>query len=131
LLSATLQGSIARTMVRDYEANYQELSGAANMGTYLRDLYFEGGAWSCVLGTLLYSALVNFAYVQFRKRQSPLWMCIYINFLFAWIWLEFNNFFAVLTIYVNAVFIAMVVIAGAVLAKAIHPAQGSRPTQIV
>ena len=131
LLSATLQGSIARTMVREYEANYQELSGAANMGTYLRDLYFEGGAWSCIIGTLLYAALVNIAYVQFRKRRSPLWMCIYINFLFAWIWLGFNNFFAVLTIYVNAVFIAMVVIAGAVLSKAVHPAQGSRPTQLV
>jgi oligosaccharide repeat unit polymerase len=131
LLSATLQGAIARTMVKDYEANYQELSGAANMGTYLRDLYFEGGVWSCIIGTLLYSALVNLAYVQFRKRQSPLWMCVYINFLFAWIWLGFNNFFAVLTLYSNALFLAMVVMAGAILSKAVHPAQGSRPTQIV
>jgi oligosaccharide repeat unit polymerase len=128
LLSATLQGSIARTMVRDYEANYHELSGAANMGTYLRDLYFEGGVWSCMIGTVLYSALVNIAYVQFRKRQSPLWMCIYINFLFAWIWIGFNNFFAVLTLYTNAVFMATVVIAGAILSKAVRHAQGSPVT---
>lgn len=125
LLSATLQGSIARTMVKGYEANYHELQGAANMGTFLRDLYFEGGAWSCMIGTVLYSALVNFVYVQFRKRQSPLWMCIYINFLFAWIWIGFNNFFAVLTVYANAVLIALVVIAGAVLAKAIPHHAGS------
>ena len=126
LLSATLQGSVARTAVKDYEANYHELSGAANMGTYLRDLYFEGGAWSCLIGTLLYSALVNFVYVQFRQRQSSLWMCIYINFLFAWLWIGFNNFFAVLTIYVNAAFIAMVVIAGAVLSKAVRRTQASQ-----
>lgn len=126
LLSATLHGSVARTAVKDYEANYHELSGAANMGTYLRDLYFEGGAWFCLIGTLLYSALVNFVYVQFRRRQSPLWMCIYINFLFAWIWIGFNNFFAVLTVYANAAFIAMVVIAGAVLSKAARRTQASQ-----
>lgn len=123
LLSATLQGSIAQTMMKDYQANYHELQGAANMGTYLRDLYFEGGAWSCVIGSCLYTALVNFAYVQFRKRQSPLWMCLYINFLFAWIWIGFNNFFAVLTVYANAAFIVMVVAAGAILSKAIHPGE--------
>ncbi|HKM48929.1 MAG TPA: O-antigen polymerase [Terriglobales bacterium] len=131
LLSATLQGSIARTMVKDYEANYHELTGAANMGTYLRDLYFEGGAWFCLIGTFLYTALVNLAYVQFRKRQSPLWMCIYINFLFAWIWIGFNNFFAVLTIYANAVFMAMVVIAGAILSKAVPQAQDSPATLVL
>ena len=119
-LSALMQGSIARSMVQNYEANYNELSGAANMGTYLRDLYFEGGAWFCVIGTILYTAFINAVYVWFRKRQSALWMCIYINFAFAWIWLVFNNFFAVLSLYANAAYMVMVVAGGAVLYKAVN-----------
>jgi hypothetical protein len=119
-LSILMQGKIARSMMPNYEANYNELSGAANMGTYLRDLYFEGGAWFCIIGTILYSALLNSVYVLFRKRRSPLWMCIYINFLFAWIWIGFNNFFAVLTLYANAAFIGIVVAGGAVFYQAVQ-----------
>ncbi len=119
-LSALMQGRIARSMVQTYEANYNELSGAANMGTYLRDLYFEGGGWFCIAGTVLYTALINFVYIRFRRRQSTLWMCIYINFLFAWIWIGFNNFFAVLTVYANAAFIVMVIAAAAVFYRATH-----------
>jgi oligosaccharide repeat unit polymerase len=120
-LSIFMQGQIARDMVVGYESSYHELSGAANQGTFLRDLYFEGGTMFCIVGTVLYAALVNIVYIYFRKRRSPLWMCVYINFLFAWGWLVFNNFFAVLTIYANAAFMVLIVIIANHLSKIRNP----------
>ena len=103
-LSALMQGDAARALAVPYEDLYV-VSGAATVGTFLRDLYIEGGVMFCILGSIIYAALVNGLYIKFRKREGGMWMFIYIVFLFPWTWLFFTNAFSVLTIFVNAFYV--------------------------
>lgn len=81
------------------------ISNAAITGTYLRDLYIEGGTLFCFLGSGIYAALVNGVYIKFRKMEGGMWMFIYIVSLFPWTWIFFTNAFSVLTIYLNAFYV--------------------------
>lgn len=84
------------------QINWYYVASAATVGTYLRDLYAEGGATFCILGTVVYALFVNLLYVRFRRVGSALSMFIYVSFAFAWTWLFFQNAFSVLGFYINA-----------------------------
>lgn len=106
LFSIFMQGDIPDAALAT--TNWQYVSSAATAGTFLRDLYGEGGITLCLLGTILYALLVRVVYVQFRRHPSGMWLFIYINFLFPWAWLAFQNAFAVLSFYANAVYVAII-----------------------
>lgn len=97
LLSSIKQGEVANEMLAD--VTFNEISPAANVGTYLRDLYVEGGWVLCILGTVAYAFLVNSLYVNFRTSQTPMSAILYAAILFPWAWLFFTNAFSVLTTY--------------------------------
>jgi oligosaccharide repeat unit polymerase len=101
LLSALMQGEFARELdVPEQDLNV--ISGAANVGTYLRELYAEGGVIFCLLGTTVYSILVNGIYFKFRRTGGSYWQFVYIIFLFPWVWMFFQNVFSILSIYINS-----------------------------
>lgn len=102
-LSALMQGDVARALDVSYDESYMRL-GPANVGTYLRDLYIEGGAAFCIIGSIIYAVLVNAIYIKFRIKGG-VWMFIYIAFLFPWVWIFFQNAFSILQIYVNAFYV--------------------------
>jgi len=104
-LSALMQGDVADALLAGPYENLYVVSGAANVGTFLRDLYIEGGVMFCIIGSIINAALVNGFYMKFRKREGGMWMFIYIVFLFPWTWLFFMNAFSVLSHFVNAFYV--------------------------
>lgn len=122
-LSALMQGDVVRSLDVSYDEWYIRL-GPANVGTYLRDLYIEGGAVFCILGSIIYATLVNSIYIKFRMKGG-VWMFIYIAFLFPWAWIFFQNAFSILQIYVNA-FYAFVFYSLAIFLGNRHTAYKSR-----
>lgn len=105
-LSAVLMGDIADKMTVPVD-QWNVVIDAANTGTFLTPLYVEGGMLWCLIGSFAYGIMVNVMYSMFRMRGSPTWLFIYLTFLFPWTWLFFTNAFSVLSIYVNAVYAAL------------------------
>lgn len=102
-LSMVRQGEVADKMLSDTAV--ENLSPAANVGTFLRDLYIEGGSLLCVLGTACYSLLVSAFYVNFRSQRTRLALMLYVSSAFPWSWLFFTNAFSVLTTYLGFLYI--------------------------
>lgn len=100
LFSVVMQGSIPNEMLEGLDLN--EMAPAANVGTFLRDLYVEGGATLCLIGAFWNALLIRLAYNHFRRRQDDISMVIYVTLLFPWAWLFFTNAFSVLTVYSNS-----------------------------
>lgn len=107
LFSVLMLGSIPSGMLDALDLH--ELSPAANVGTFLRDLYIEGGAIMCMIGTFWNAMLIRLVYNNFRRRQDDISMIIYVTLLFPWVWLFFTNAFSVLTVYSNCFFAAIIV----------------------
>ncbi len=104
LLSALMQGDLIDSMSAPVRETYV-ISDAANVGTYLRGLYIEGGIIFCLLGSIIYGILVNAIYLKFRKMKGGMWMFVYVGVIFPWVWLFFTNAFSVLTTYTNLIYI--------------------------
>lgn len=104
LFSAAGQGRTADEMLSRI-AIPDPVSSAAGSSTFLTPIYMELGLTGVLLVPLAYALLVNVLYAQFRSRPSLLTYLAYLNFLYPWTWLYFNNAFSVLTFYLNALFI--------------------------
>jgi hypothetical protein len=108
LFSAAGQGRVADDMLSTIVIP-DPVSSAAGSSTFLTPIYMELGMAGLLLVPLAYALLVNVLYVRFRSRPSLLTYLAYLNFLYPWTWLYFNNAFSVLTFYLNAVFILALV----------------------
>lgn len=116
LLAITGQGEIADAM--DARVPYPDpVSGAAGSATFLTNLYAEMGLIGVAVVPLLYALLVNGLYARFRLRPSLASLLLYVNFIYPWSWLYFNNAFSVLTFYLNAAFIVVFAMIAAGLAR--------------
>jgi oligosaccharide repeat unit polymerase len=104
--SLLVRGDVPDTALQ--QINWYFVSPAATVGTYLRDLYAEGGAVFCVLGSFVYALFINSLYVYFRRSGAIGAMFLYIIFSFAWSWLFFHNVFSVLGLYINAFYIVAI-----------------------
>jgi hypothetical protein len=71
------------------------------VGTFLRDVYFEGGPGLCIFAAILYSSMINYAYSRLRRGGGSTYLVTYMFLAFPWAWLVFNNAFGTLSIYVN------------------------------
>src|SRR6266436_318732 len=71
------------------------------VGTFLRDVYFEGGPGLCIFAAILYSAMINYVYSRLRRGGGSTYLVTYMFLAFPWAWLVFNNAFGTLSIYVN------------------------------
>ncbi len=83
------------------------VSGAAGSASFLTTLYAEAGILGVVLVPVFYALLVCGIYLMMRRRPSLLTILLWVNFIYPWAWLYFNNAFSVLTIYLNAAAIVM------------------------
>lgn len=115
-LSLLMQGRVASEMLEGIDLHY--LSSAATVGTFMRDVYIEGGACWTVLVALSYAILVNYVYVLFKSKKTPTLMIAYLVVLYPWVWLFFTNAFSNLTTFTNLFFAA--VIARLYFGKTIH-----------
>jgi oligosaccharide repeat unit polymerase len=104
LLSAFMQGDVARSLDVPVD-QWDVVSNAANVGTYLTGLYIEGHAFACLAGSLVYGVLVNAVYVRFRLKGGGMWMFAYVAFIFPWTWLFFTNAFSVLSTFTNVFYV--------------------------
>lgn len=103
LLSAAGMGDRADELSRGIDFNVA--SSGAGSNTFLSYLYAELGVWGVTVAPLIYGLLVNLLYIRFRRRPTFVSIFLYINFVYAWTWLYFNNAFSVLTFYLNAGFV--------------------------
>ena len=88
------------------------VSIAAENDTFLTIVYAELGVVGIAVVPIAYAALVSILYVRMRLRPTFGSVLLYINFIYPWLWLFFNNGFGVLSIYLNAavvVFLALLV----------------------
>lgn len=123
-LSMLMQGDYIREMsVPKSESTWHFVSWGATIGTYLRDLYMEGGVIFCVVGSLLYASLINYLYFKFRKSGRGEWLMAYVVFLFPWTWIFFQNAFSILTFYVNAFYVFTIFLMLNIISRAV---QGNR-----
>ena len=104
LFSAAGQGRLADEMLSTIVIP-DPVSSAAGSSTFLTPIYMELGLAGVLLVPIAYALLVNVLYARFRGRPSLLTYLAYLNFLYPWTWLYFNNAFSVLTFYLNALFI--------------------------
>lgn len=105
-LAVSGAGSLADDM--DARVPYPDpVSGAAGSATFLTNVYAELGIVGLVAVPVLYALLVNLLYARMRMRPSLGNVLLYLNFLYPWTWLYFNNAFSVLTFYLNAGFIVV------------------------
>lgn len=105
--SIIMHGDIANELLVP-KSKWNFVSRSATVGTFLRDLYMEGGAILCLIGSFIYSILVCLIYFKFKTKKNLVWLLIYANFMFPWIWLFFQNAFSVLTFYLNAFYIILI-----------------------
>lgn len=106
LYSVFMQGEIPDAKLRG--TDWQYVSTAATVGTFLRDLYGEGGVVLCLFGAAGYAVLMNALYAAMRRTGSVAWFFVYINFLLPWVWLPFQNAFATLSFYLNAFYVVLI-----------------------
>jgi oligosaccharide repeat unit polymerase len=104
VLSASGQGRLADELLSE-TMFIDPVSSAAGSSTFLTPLYMELGIAGVLLVPLGYGLLVNALYTRFRASPSLLSFLLYLNFVYPWAWLYFNNAFSVLTFYLNAAFI--------------------------
>ena len=97
--SIFMQGHIPDELLHGVDLH--EIIPAANAGTFLRDLYIEGGVLLCLIGAFWNTFLIQWVYSRFRERQDDISMVIYVVLLFPWATIFFTNAFSVLTIYTN------------------------------
>jgi len=117
LLSMLGKGSLADEMLA--QINYEPLGGAAGSATFLTFMYAELGIWGLLFVPLIYSIFVNTLYVRFRANPSFINLFLYLNFVYPWFWLFFNNAFSVLTFYINMSFIIIIFLSYCILIKSI------------
>jgi hypothetical protein len=84
------------------EIAYEPISGASGSATFLTFLYAELGICGLIIVPFIYGLMVNILYCNFRLKPNFINMFLYINFVYPWAWLFFNNAFSVLTFYINA-----------------------------
>jgi hypothetical protein len=102
-LSIIAKGYIADQMLSTIF--YEPVNSAAGSATFLTLLYAELGIWGLIVIPLLYAILVNLLYYRFRIKPNFINFFIYLNFVYPWLWLFFNNAFSVLSFYLNAFFV--------------------------
>jgi hypothetical protein len=98
LFSMLMSGDIPRQMTEGVD-----MHGFIDtaVGTFLRDVYFEGGLGLCIFAATLYSVTINYIYYRFRRGGGSTYFVAYMFLAFPWAWLVFQNSFASLSIYVN------------------------------
>lgn len=106
LFSILMSGDIPRQMTEGVDMHGFIESA---VGTFLRDVYFEGGPGLCIFAAILYSAAINYIYYGLRRGGGSTYLVTYMFLAFPWAWLVFNNYFGSLSIYVN-IFYAIVLI---------------------
>jgi len=98
--------------------------GETAVGTYLRDVYFEGGPSLCIFAAVLYSGAINYIYYRFRRGGGSTYFVTYVLLAFPWAWLVFQNAFASLSIYVNMFYAILLVNVGLWIVKPREAANG-------
>ncbi len=101
LLSAAGQGRLADDMLSTVVFP-DPVSSAAGSSTFLTPIYMELGIAGVLIVPFAYALLMSVLYARFRAAPSLLTYLLYLNFLYPWAWLYFNNAFSVLTFYLNA-----------------------------
>lgn len=77
------------------------VSIAAENDTFLTIVYAELGLIGIAIVPIAYAALMSVLYARMRTRPSLANVLLYVNFVYPWLWLFFNNGFGVLSIYIN------------------------------
>jgi len=98
LFSLLVSGDIPRRMTEGVD-----MHGVFDtvVGTFLREVYFEGGAGLCIFAAILYSTMINYVYYRLRRGGGSTYLVTYMLLAFPWAWLIFNNGFGSLSIYIN------------------------------
>ena len=109
LLSLFMQAYIADEL--SSEIDLHEITPAANVGTFLRDLYVEGGVLICLIGAFWNALLMRWVHSRFRRRQDDISMVVYVVLLYPWLTIFFTNAFSVLTTYSNLFFAVVILFA--------------------
>jgi oligosaccharide repeat unit polymerase len=108
LYAVTGLGGVADSI--DARIPYPDLaSGAAASATFLTNVFAGGGMLGIAVAPALYALIVNLTYLALRRRPSWTALLLYVNFIYPWTWLYFNNAFSVLTFYLNAGFAVLFV----------------------
>lgn len=99
--TVTLQGDKIDKALSYIKPGY--LSTSATVGTFMRDLYFEGGIIMVLMGAIAYSCFISFAYLLTRFKPSIYSLIFYAGIGFPFMWLFFQNAFANLNIYLSPI----------------------------
>jgi len=102
--SMLMQGDLVKEMIVPHN-EWHFVANAATVGTYLRDLYMEGGVFFCLLGSVIYASFINWMYVKFRRAGGGVWFFAYVIMLFPWVWIFFQNAFSILVFYTNVFYV--------------------------
>jgi hypothetical protein len=121
LFSLLMSGDIPRQMTEGVDM--QGFIESA-VGTFLRDVYFEGGASLCIFAAILYSAMINYVYSRLRRGGGSTYLVTYIFLAFPWAWLVFNNAFGILSIYINIFYVILLINIGLWIVKPREAANG-------
>ncbi len=121
LFSMLMSGDIPRQMTEGVDMH--GFADAA-VGTFLRDVYFEGGLGLCIFGAILYSAAVNYIYYRLRRGGGSTYFVTYVFLTFPWAWLVFQNAFGTLSIYINMFYAILLVNIGLWIVKSREGANG-------
>ena len=114
LFSMLMSGDIPRQMTEGVDM-YGFIDSA--VGTFIRDVYFEGGPGLCIFAAILYSTAINYIYYRFRRGGGSTFLVTYMFFAFPWTWLVFQNAFGSLSIYVNMFYAILLVNIGLRIVK--------------
>lgn len=106
ILSIFMQGHIAAKQLASIEWN--TINDWAIAGTFISPIFAESQWIGIILFPVIYGFIINFLYTKFRKSKSLIYLFLYINFGFCWIFLFFSNAFATLNYYLNIVFIIII-----------------------
>jgi hypothetical protein len=95
----------------DYASEQEEkgdlriVNRAAGSATFLSLIYGDTGYLGVLVVPLLYAGLVTWVYWGWRRTGSLLRLGLWLNFVYPWAWIYFNNGFARLNIYTTPLYL--------------------------
>jgi oligosaccharide repeat unit polymerase len=105
LLSIFMQGNIASEKIAIIDWN--TINQWAIAGTFISPIFAEFQWAGLIIFSAVYGFIINFLYIKFIKSRSIVYLFLYANFSFCWVFLFFSNAFATLNYYLNALFIIL------------------------
>ncbi len=84
-------------------------SSVSMVGTFMRDLYFEGGILLIYIGALYYTIIIALAYNMLVRKANIYYLFIYSSLAYPFIWIVFQNAFANIDIYTSPIIVIIII----------------------